>query len=112
MINGLAKRLTEQRLMSNRSIKEVATSVGVTPSTLSNYEHGYRVPSLEKLVSLQCTTIAPLITCSVSHRKDNSCLTQVSCPPNSCHCSIHSCKVCNFPSMSRIILNMISVTLT
>ena len=60
MINGLAKRLTEQRLMSNRSIKEVATSVGVSPSTLSNYEHGYRVPSLEKLVSLamyyHCTT--------------------------------------------------------
>ena len=60
MINGLAKRLTEQRLMSNRSIKEVATSVGVTPSTLSNYEHGYRVPSLEQLVSLamyyHCTT--------------------------------------------------------
>ena len=60
MINGLAKRLTEQRLMSNRSIKEVATSVGVTPSTLSNYEHGYLVPSLEKLVSLamyyHCTT--------------------------------------------------------
>ena len=60
MINGLAKRLTEQRLMSNRSIKEVATSVGVTPSTLSNYEHGYRVSSLEKLVSLamyyHCTT--------------------------------------------------------
>ncbi|MGO5071547.1 helix-turn-helix domain-containing protein [Roseburia faecis] len=32
----------------------------VTPSTLSNYEHGYRVPSLEKLVSLamyyHCTT--------------------------------------------------------
>ena len=38
MIYGLGKRLQEQRMLKNLSQKEVAASVGVSASIISNYE--------------------------------------------------------------------------
>jgi len=52
MIKGLGQRLQEQRTLRNFSQKQVALSVGVSASVISNYESGERTPSLEILLSL------------------------------------------------------------
>lgn len=52
MIKGLGQRLQEQRTLRNLSQKQVALSVGVSASVISNYESGERTPSLEILLSL------------------------------------------------------------
>lgn len=52
MINGLGKRLQQQRLLKHLSQKQVASSIGVSVSVISNYESGERTPSLENLISL------------------------------------------------------------
>ena len=52
MIKDLGQRLQEQRILKNLSQKQVATSIGVSASVISNYESGERVPSVEVLVSL------------------------------------------------------------
>ncbi len=52
MIKGLGQRLQEQRILKNLSQKQVATSIGVSASVISNYESGERTPSLENLLSL------------------------------------------------------------
>lgn len=54
MINGLGQRLQEQRILKNLSQKQVATSIGVSASVISNYESGERTPSVEILLSLAC----------------------------------------------------------
>lgn len=60
MISGLGQRLQQQRILKNLSQKQVATSVGVSASVVSNYESGERTPSVEILLSLarlyRCTT--------------------------------------------------------
>lgn len=60
MVYGLGKRLQEQRLLMNLSQKEVASSVGVSASIISNYESSERTPSVEILMALarlyQCST--------------------------------------------------------
>ena len=60
MIMGLAERLQKQRMNMKLSQKEVAVAIGVSPSVISNYEVGARVPSLESLIALaglyHCTT--------------------------------------------------------
>ena len=60
MINGLGQRLQEQRTLKNFSQKQVATSIGVSASVISNYESGERTPSIENLMMLarlyHCTT--------------------------------------------------------
>lgn len=60
MISGLAERLQKQRMNMKLSQKEVAVAIGVSPSVISNYEVGARVPSLESLIALaglyHCTT--------------------------------------------------------
>ena len=60
MINGFAERLQKQRMNMKLSQKEVASAIGVSPSVISNYEVGARVPSLENLIALaglyRCTT--------------------------------------------------------
>ena len=62
MIKDLGQRLQEQRILKNLSQKQVATSIGVSASVISNYESGERVPSLEVLVSL-----ARLYHCSADY---------------------------------------------
>ena len=60
MINGLGQRLQEQRILKNLSQKQVASSIGVSASIVSNYESGERTPSVENLIMLarlyHCTT--------------------------------------------------------
>lgn len=60
MINGLGERLQEQRQLKNLSQKEVAKTINVSASIVSNYEKGERTPSLEILMALarlyQCST--------------------------------------------------------
>ena len=62
MIYGLGKRLQEQRLLKNLSQKEVAGSVGVSASIISNYESSERTPSVEILMAL-----ARLYHCSTDY---------------------------------------------
>jgi len=62
MINGLGQRLQEQRILKNLSQKQVATSVGLSASVISNYESGERTPSVEILLSL-----ARLYGCSADY---------------------------------------------
>lgn len=62
MIQGLGERLTEQRLLRRLSQKEVAAFLGVSPSIVSNYEHGERTPSVENLMAL-----AGLYRCSTDY---------------------------------------------
>lgn len=62
MIYGLGKRLQEQRLLKNLSQKEVAASVGVSASIISNYESSERTPSVEILMAL-----ARLYHCSTDY---------------------------------------------
>lgn len=60
MINGLPERLRKLRLKRNLSQKELADCLNLSPSLVSGYETGERVPSLEKLLALadfyQCST--------------------------------------------------------
>lgn len=51
-IGGLDTRLRESRHKVNLSRNQVAEQVGITPSTLADYEIGHRQPSLPVLVSL------------------------------------------------------------
>ena len=62
MVQGLGERLTEQRLLRKLSQKDVAASVGVSVSVISNYERGERTPSVETLMAL-----AGLYRCSVDY---------------------------------------------
>lgn len=62
MVYGLGKRLQEQRLLKNLSQKEVAVSVGVSASIISNYESSERTPSVEILMAL-----ARLYHCSTDY---------------------------------------------
>ena len=62
MINGLGERLQEQRTLRNLSQKQVATSLGVSASVISNYVSGERIPSVEVLMSL-----ARLYHCSTDY---------------------------------------------
>ena len=62
MIMGLAERLQKQRMNMKLSQKEVAVAIGVSPSVISNYEVGARVPSLESLIAL-----AGLYRCSTDY---------------------------------------------
>ncbi len=62
MIQGLGERLQKQRTTMKLSQKEVAIAVGISPSVMSNYENGERVPSLENLMSL-----AGLYRCSTDY---------------------------------------------
>lgn len=62
MVYGLGKRLQEQRLLKNLSQKEVAASVGVSASIISNYESSERTPSVEILMAL-----ARLYHCSTDY---------------------------------------------
>ena len=62
MIQGLGERLQKQRMNMKLSQKEAAISIGVSPSVLSNYENGERVPSLENLMAL-----AGLYRCSTDY---------------------------------------------
>lgn len=62
MIKDLGKRLQEQRTLRNLSQKQVATSIGVSASVISNYESGERTPSIEILILL-----AHLYHCSADY---------------------------------------------
>lgn len=62
MINGLGERLQLQRTINHLSQKEVALTVGVSASVISNYESSGRTPSLEILVAL-----ARLYHCSTDY---------------------------------------------
>lgn len=52
MVYDLGQRLQEQRLLKNLSQKEVAKSIGISASIISNYESGERTPSVEVLIAL------------------------------------------------------------
>lgn len=62
MVYGLGQRLQEQRLLKNLSQKEVAKSIGISSSIVSNYESGERTPSVEVLIAL-----ARLYHCSTDY---------------------------------------------
>lgn len=62
MIKDLGRRLQEQRTLRNLSQKQVATSIGVSASVISNYESGERTPSIEILILL-----AHLYHCSADY---------------------------------------------
>lgn len=62
MVYGLGQRLQEQRLLKNLSQKEVAKSIGISSSIVSNYESGERTPSVEVLIAL-----ARLYHCSADY---------------------------------------------
>ena len=62
MINGLGQRLQQQRILRNLSQKQVASTIGVSASVISNYESGERTPSIENLISL-----AHLYHCSADY---------------------------------------------
>ncbi|MBR5800144.1 MAG: helix-turn-helix transcriptional regulator [Lachnospiraceae bacterium] len=62
MIHGLGERLQLQRMNMKLTQKEVAITIGVSPSVLSNYENGERVPSIENLMAL-----AGLYRCSTDY---------------------------------------------
>lgn len=55
MINGLGKRIKEQRELKKLSQKELADKIGVSASIVSNYENSERTPSLEILMALART---------------------------------------------------------
>lgn len=48
-MDKLAEKLKELRLEKGLSQKEVSTALGLTRSAFTNYENGYREPSLETL---------------------------------------------------------------
>lgn len=62
MVYDLGQRLQEQRLLKNLSQKEVAKSIGISSSIVSNYESGERTPSVEVLIAL-----ARLYHCSTDY---------------------------------------------
>lgn len=62
MVYGLGQRLQQQRLLKNLSQKEVAKSIGISASIISNYESGERTPSVEVLIAL-----ARLYHCSTDY---------------------------------------------
>lgn len=62
MINGLGIRLQKQRQLMKLSQKEVATTLNISPSIISNYESGERTPSIENIMAL-----AGLYKCSVDY---------------------------------------------
>ena len=81
MVNGLSKRLQEQRQLQKLSQKEVAQALGVSPSVVSNYESGERTPSVEVLMALaglyRCSTdyLLGLEKCDTTSSVDTSHLT-------------------------------------
>ena len=62
MVYCLGQRLQEQRRLKNLSQKEVARSIGISASIVSNYESGERTPSVEILIAL-----ARLYHCSTDY---------------------------------------------
>ncbi|MGN0341454.1 MAG: helix-turn-helix domain-containing protein [Roseburia sp.] len=62
MVKGLGDRLQQQRQLLNMSQKEVAATIGVSPSVISNYESSERTPSIEILIAL-----ARLYHCSTDY---------------------------------------------
>lgn len=62
MVYCLGQRLQEQRMLKNLSQKEVAKSLGISASIVSNYESGERTPSVEILIAL-----ARLYHCSTDY---------------------------------------------
>ena len=52
MINGLPEKLRSLRLNYNYSQKKLPTMLGLSPSLISSYETGERMPSLENLKAL------------------------------------------------------------
>ena len=81
MIEGLEKRLQEQRLNLRISQKDAAIALGVSPSIISNYESSERTPSVENLLALaglyRCSTDYLLgITNTNQTRIDTSMLTE------------------------------------
>lgn len=62
MVYCLGQRLQEQRRLKNLSQKEVAKSIGISASIVSNYESGERTPSVENLIAL-----ARLYHCSTDY---------------------------------------------
>lgn len=52
MIDGLAERLQQMRQKYDLSQKTVAERLGVSPSIVSGYETGVRVPSTDVLLKL------------------------------------------------------------
>jgi len=62
MVYCLGQRLQEQRRLKNLSQKEVAKSIGISASIVSNYESGERTPSVESLIAL-----ARLYHCSTDY---------------------------------------------
>lgn len=72
IINGLGKRLEQQRLLMKLTRKEVSTATGLSVSAISNYENEERTPSLQALIRLarvyRCSTDY-LLGFDISERK-------------------------------------------
>lgn len=66
MIKDLPEKLKSMRKKSNLSQKEVGEAIGVSVSTVSDYEIGNKTPSVGKLLRL-----AGLYRCSVDYLLSN-----------------------------------------
>lgn len=62
MVKGLGERLQQKRTSLKISQKEVAVTIGVSASIISNYESGERTPSIDNLMAL-----ASLYKCSTDY---------------------------------------------
>ena len=62
MISGLSEKLRDLRLKRNLSQKELADTLGISPSIVSSYELGERIPSVDRLLAL-----ANFYGCSVDY---------------------------------------------
>ena len=79
-MSKLSETLEELISFNNLKVQEFADRVGIAASSISNYLHDARVPSVENIVK-----IADYFNCSVDHlvgiESENPNLTFKKCPP-------------------------------
>jgi transcriptional regulator with XRE-family HTH domain len=61
----IGERIKEARIARDMTRKALAEKIGATPSLLTNYENGDRVPSLQNLIAIARTleTSADFLLC-------------------------------------------------
>ncbi len=79
-MSKLSETLEELISFNNLTVKSFAENIGIAASTVSNYLHGARTPSIENIIK-----IADYFNCSVDHllglESENPTLTFKKCPP-------------------------------
>lgn len=51
-MDKFAERLKELRIENNMSLKELATEIGSTSTSISRWENKLRIPNIESLIAL------------------------------------------------------------